>query len=190
MTFKCSNPRLGVVDVSTVTSIAPGLANLPSVVLEPQLGEVVTGWDANLGGAEFMYLKAAGAITAGNVCELAFSLASGFLTITATPWTGTAISGKPLAVAQSTMTTGQYGWFQVEGAAITTVNGTVTPGNPVYWQANGTVSNTGVASKQMVNAVAASAASVTIGQGSTAVVLTASQALIFLERPFAQGAIT
>lgn len=129
-------------------------------------------------------------IGAGQVCELAYTLTSGTLVITATPWTGTTVQGKPLGVAVNNMASAQASWFQVEGPAITVCNGTMTSGSPVYWQANGTVSNTGVASKQMVNATAASAAAVTINSGSSAVVLPAFQALVFLNRPFAQGAIT
>jgi hypothetical protein len=192
MAYIGNSGRIGQVDLTTVATTlgTPGTSQLPSSPLEPQLGEIAGGWDPNLGGGEFMYVKAAGAITAGNVVELAYSLASGYLTITATPWTGTAISGKPLGVAMATMAAGNFAWIQVEGAAVTTTNGAITVGNPVYWQANGTVSNTGVVSKQMVNAVAASLISSTIGQGNSAVVLSATQALVFLQRPFAQGAIT
>ena len=63
-------------------------------------------------------------------------------------------------------------------------------GNPVYWQAAGVVSPTPVVSKQMVNAQFATAVSQTVGQGTTAVVLSATQAVVYLNRPFAQGAIT
>lgn len=276
MAYVASNPRLGIVDLSSVVVPpnpgVPGISALPAVTLEPQLGEVVTGWDPNLGGGEFAYFKVAATVVAaqtissitisgttatvttgsahgltlgsnsvtitgaapsgynvtnatvvtvpssttftysiptntptisatsvgaytvglgaGAVCELAYSLAAGYLTITATPWTGTTVQGKPLSVALNNMGAGTYGWFQIEGATITVVNGTITVGNPVYWQSNGTLSNTGVASKQMVNATAASLVSSVIGQGNAAVTLPAYQALVFVDRPFAQGAIT
>lgn len=293
MAFIASNARLGLVDLSTVTNLigTPFTAGnvLPSVTLEPQLGETCTGWDANLGGGEFAYFKCAGTVVAsqtissitisaqtttgnittatatvttasahgltlgansvtitgavpngyngtyqvvtvpttttftytisynnsqnlstniiptisattvgtyvagigaGAVCELAYSLANGYLTITATPWTGTTIQGKPLYVALNNMAPNYYGWFQYEGAAIAVVNGTITVNGPLYWQANGTVSNTAVASKQFVSATAASLVSSVIGQGSTAVTLPAYQAVVFVNSPTSQDAIT
>jgi hypothetical protein len=93
-------------------------------------------------------------------------------------------------VALNNMGPSYYGWFQVEGAAVVVTSGTITVGNALYWQANGTVSNTGVASKQIVGATAASLISSVIGQGSSAVTLTAIQAIAFLDRPTSQPAIT
>lgn len=273
MAFIASNARLGLVDLSIVSNTlgTPGISQLPSVTLEPQLGETCTGWDPNLGGGEFAYFKCAATVVAaqtissitisgttatvttgsahglilgansvnlagvvptgynglyqlvtvpttttftitiptgtptvsattvgtyvagigaGAVCELAYSLSAGYLTITATPWTGTTVQGKPLYVSLNNMLPGYFGWFQYEGAAITVVNGTITVGNPVFWQANGTLSNTAVASKQMVAATAASLVSSTIGQGSAAFALPAYQALVFMNSPSSQDAIT
>ena len=282
MAFIASNARLGLVDLSTVTNTigTPFSAGsqLPSVTLEPQLGETCTGWDPNLGGGEFSYFKVAATVVAsqtissitisgntatvttasahglvlgansvtitgavptgyngtfqlqtvgstttftytipnppstggpavptvsattvgtyvagigaGAVCELAYALSGGYLTITATPWTGTTIQGKPLYVALNNMAPGYYGWFQYEGAAITVVNGTITVNGPVYWQSNGTVSNTAVASKQMVSATAATLVSSVIGQGNAAVTLPAYQAVVFMNSPSSQDAIT
>lgn len=126
----------------------------------------------------------------GQVCELAYTLTAGTMVTTATLWAGTTVQGKPLGVAVNNMFPGQASWLQVQGHAITVSNGTITSGSPVYWQAAGTVSNTGVASKQMVNATASAAAASVINSGNAAVTLSAVQALVFLNRPFAQGAIT
>lgn len=271
MTYRLSTNRLGIVSITDVALAAglgqPGISQLPSVTTEPQFGEVVTGWDPNLGSGEFLYARCAttvvaaqtissitvsagtatlttgsahglvpgytititgavpiayngtytvlttgstttltftttatasattvGAYTvgigAGQVCELAYTLTSGTLVITATPWTGTTVQGKPLAVAVNNMASAQASWFQVEGPAIAVTNGTIASGNPLYWQANGTLSATGVASKQIVNATAASANAVTINSGTSAVVLPTFQSLVMLNRSFAQGAIT
>lgn len=196
MAYTASTPRLGIVDLTNVVAVAPaigqpGVATLPSVTTEPQFGEIVTGWDANLGAGEFMFVKAAAGITAGDVVELAFTLVSGVMTVTATGWTGTTITGKPLAVALVTLTTGQSGWVQVQGNAITKTTGSPVSGNPVYYgAATATVRPTANAGAQMLNAVYSTAPSVVIGQGSSAVTLTSTQAVVFLDRPFSQGAIT
>ena len=191
MAYVASTTRIGIVDLASVavTLGTPGNSQLPSVTLEPQLGEIATGWDPNLGGGEFMYLKAAGTIAQYTVCELSYSLAAGYLTITATPWAGTALSGKPLCVALNAMTVNQYSWFQIQGSAIAVTNGTDAVG-PVYFQASGVVSSAAVISKQIINATIAVTHGAVIGQGSTAITLSGTQAILFINRPCAQGAIT
>lgn len=275
MAFIASTTRIGIVnltDVALANSLGqPGNSLLPSVTTEPQFAEVVTGYDDNLGGGEFMYARAAATIVAaqtissitisgttatlttgsahglvvgqviqisgavplgyngvvqiltvgttttmtftiatntptvsattvgtyvagigaGMVCELGYVLAAtGVLSVTTTPWTGTANSGKPIGVAVTNLFPGQSGWLQIEGATITVTNGTVTANAPLYWQSNGTVSSTLVASKQLVSATAATAGGVTIGSGSAAVVLPAFMAVVFLQRPSAQDQLT
>ena len=121
-----------------------------------------------------------------------------------TAWAGTANTGKSLAVALVALAVGQFGWFQVEGVAVATVQGTPAAGNPVYWQAAGVVSPTLVASKQMLNAAFGTAVSAVIGSGASSLIayspstnpgqsagtLSATQALVVMNRPFAQGQIT
>ena len=80
--------------------------------------------------------------------------------------------------------------MQVQGNAVVNVSGTPAVDGKVFWQANGVVSTTAVASKQVLGAKFASAAGVTIGQGSNAVVLPSTQAVVTLQRPSSQGAIT
>lgn len=271
MTFVLTTPRAGIVDLTSVALAnslgQPGIAQLPSVTTEPQFGEIVDGWDPNLGGGEFIYARCAttvvaaqtissitvsagtatlttgsahglvpgsvivisGAVPAayngtlmvltvpssttltfattatasattvgtyivsigaGQVCELAYTLTNGTMVITATPWAGTANTAKPLGFALVNIAPGQAGWFQISGITVAVVQGTVTNGSAIYWQANGTVSNTVVAGKQVQSATAASAAGVTINSGSSAIVLNSIQALIFTNRPSAQDAIT
>lgn len=153
-------------------------------------GVELRGRDFNLGGATFVFAKAAAGVTATQMCELTQSVTSGRYDVAAQPWAGAVNTGKPLAVAMTTLTAGQWGWFQVQGLAIVTCSGAPVAGNPAYWQASGTVSPTAVASKAVVNAQFASAPAVTIGSGSTAVTLGAGQALLLLNRPCAQGPIT
>jgi len=193
MAFVALNDILGEVDLSIVDTAGPGFQNLISGTGSGRMNfytQIVAGYDPNLGGGEFMYLRYSGTIAAGTVCEVTPSITSGQIIQNATAWAGTAITGRPLAIAVSAGTVGQFGWFQVQGNAITTVQGAPAAGNPTYWQAAGVVSPTVVISKQMVNANFATAVSQTIGQGSTAVVLTSTQAIVTINRPFAQGAIT
>lgn len=185
MTFKCSNPRLGVVDISTTTTIAPGTGNLPSVVLEPQLGEVVTGWDPYLGGGEFIYLKGVASTAVGDVVSY-----NGYTGAT-TRWAGTANSGAPLAVAMAANTSSSsYGWYQIGGNAVINCGGTVAAGDIVNFNATATVKSAAVAGKQVLNAVAASANGASYGSGASAVTLASTQAIYTIQRPFCQGAIT
>lgn len=193
MAFVAINQILGEVDLSIVDLAGPGYLNLTAGTGSGRQNfylQTVCGYDPNLGGGEFQYMRFSGTIAAGTVCEVTPSISGGILIDNATAWAGTAVSGRPLATAVSAGTVGQFGWFQTQGNAITTVQGTPAAGNPVYWQAAGVVSPTGVASKQMVNAVFATAVSQTIGQGSAAVTLTSTQAIVQMNRSFAQGAIT
>ena len=193
MAFVALNDILGEVDLSIVDTAGPGFQNLVTGTGSGRMNfysQVVPGYDPNLGGGEFMYLRYSGTIALGTVCEVTPSLTSGVIIQNATAWAGTAITGRPLAVAVSSGTVGQFGWFQVQGNAITTVQGAPAAGNPAYWQAAGVVSPTVVISKQMVNANFATAVSQTIGSGSGATVLSATQAIVTINRPFAQGAIT
>lgn len=193
MAFVAVNQLFGEVDLSVIDTAGPGYQNLVAGTGSGRMNfylQTVEGYDPNLGGGEFQYMRFSGTIAAGTVCEVTPSISGGILIDNATAWAGTAVSGRPLCVAVSSGTVGQFGWFQVQGNAITTVSGAPAAGNPVYWQAAGVVSPTGVASKQMVNAVFATAVSQTIGQGSAAVALSSTQAIVQINRPFAQGAIT
>ena len=193
MAFVALNDVLGEVDLSIIDTAGPGYQNLVLGTGSGRMNfytQVVPGYDPNLGGGEFMYLRFSGTIAAGTVCEVTPSITSGAIIQNATAWAGTAVSGRPLAIAVSAGTVGQFGWFQVQGNAITTVQGAPAAGNPAYWQAAGVVSPSAVISKQMVNANFATAVSQTIGSGNAAQVLTATQAIVTINRPFAQSAIT
>lgn len=194
MAFVALNDVLGEVDLTAIDTAGPGYQNLVSGTGSGRMNfysQVVAGYDPNLGGGEFMYLQYSGTIVAGTVCEITPSIASGAIILKATAWAGTTITGRPLCVAvAATGANTQFGWFQVGGNAVCTVQGAPAAGNPMYWQAAGVISPTGVAGKQIVNAMAATAVSQTIGQGSSAVALSATQAVVTVNRPFAQGAIT
>jgi len=180
MAFVLQSNVLGVPTTTDVTAIAPGTSNLPGVVLEAQLGEIRQGWDTALGSGEFIYLKGVASLAVGDV--VSFNAYTG----ATTRWAGTANTGVPLAVAVSTPTSSQYGWFQVGGNAIVTCSGTVAAGDAAFFSATAALKTAAVAGKQVLNIVAASANGATVG--TTA--LASTQAVYTLNRPFVQGQIT
>lgn len=206
MAFTLLDVAAGQVDLYNVDTLGPGpLVGLGGV--QPTSrgfanypGTVMRAFDPFLGAGEFMFAKASGTIAYGTVVQLSTSVTNGRTDVTATAWAGTANAGVSLGVALQSATVGQFVWYQVGGLAITTVQGTPAVSNPVYWQAAGVVSPTAVASKQVVNAQFASAAAAVIGvgiaslvvyaPGNTAGTLSATQALVLLNRPAAQAAIT
>jgi hypothetical protein len=193
MTFIKYDPLIGVVDLTAVDTQGPGPLNLVNGTGSGRQSfymEVMHGYDPNLGGGEFVYAQAAGTLTVGMVCQFTPSVSNGQVIEQATAWAGTANSGDVLGVAMAALTVGQWGWFQVEGHAIVNCSGAPVAGNPVYWQAAGVVSPTAVASKQVEGAKFASAPGITLGTGASAVTLSGTQAVLLLNRPSAQGAIT
>ena len=131
--------------------------------------------DGTRGGAEFIYLKGAAGTVAGSLV--------GYDQLNHTTTIGppaAALSGAPLAVAMSANIAGQWGWYQVSGAALVAKDGTaLAAGAPVGL---GTVAGTVgavTAGKQLLGAATLIAA----GAGATS-------ASVLLSRPHAQGAIT
>lgn len=191
MTWVAYDVTMGEVDLSIVDTSGPGPFSIGGTAgRSSQYVMTLRGWDPNLGGGEFIYAAFATTIAAGAACQLSFSLVSGRVVASATPWTGTANAGQAICIAVSAGVSGQYGWFQIQGSAIANVSGTPTANTPVYWQANGVLSGTGVASKQLEAAQFATTNGVTLGTGANAVVLPASQAVVYLQDCSSQGAIT
>lgn len=162
---------------ATIGAPVPGFAD---DVARMPIGTVAQFREPTLGEGAFIYLPGVASLVAGNVCSYQIAYATTGVTATVTRWAGTAGSGSPLCVATAAPTAVQFGWYQLTGAAIVSISGTVAAGNPLYWQAASTVAATLVAGKQMVGAVAASA------QGVPA----ANQAVVTLLYPVAQGNIT
>lgn len=148
-------------------------------------GMIVRGMDLNLGGGEFIYAQAAATIAAGNMCELTSALSAGKLTTRAQTWQAAAALTKNLGVALVAMTVGQYGWFQVQGNAIVTVNGSVVVGERGFWQANGVLSSTGVNGRQALGVHATAVHNAVIG----AAAIGSGFAVYNLQRPFSQGQV-
>ena len=209
MAYVSTDVLAGAPDLYQVDTLGPGplagLATGPTTRgFTNYPGLELPAFDPLLGAGKFVYAKASATIAATAVVELSVSTVTGRYDATMTAWAGTANTGKSLAVALTTLLVGQFGWFQVEGVAVATVQGAPVAGNPVYWQAAGVVSPTLVASKQALNASFGTAVSAVIGLGVASLVayspstnpgqsagtLSATQALVIMNRPFAQGQIT
>jgi hypothetical protein len=193
MSFIAYDTTLGVVKLTDVDTVGPGPVNLVAGTGAGRQSfsfEIMRGYDAALGGGEFVYAQATGTLAAGDVCQFNQTLVSGAIVNGAAKWAGTANSGDVIGVAVAAMTANQWGWFQVSGNAIVTCSGAPVAGNPAYWQAAGVVSPTLVAGKQLLGAKFATAPAVTLGTGSNAVVLSATQAVVLLDRCTAQPNIT
>lgn len=194
MAFILSSPFIGAQAVSLLDTVGPGPSGSPTGVVgafDSIYNQEVQAYDPFLGSGVFIYARYSGTILAGTVCELTDALTAGVVTPSVTAWAGTVITGRLLCVAVATTgAVGQWGWFQVQGNAVTTCSGAPVSNDKVYWQAAGVVSPTPVAGKQMVNAQFATAPAVTIGTGTSATVLGATTAIVHINRPFAQSAIT
>lgn len=126
MTFSFASNTIGDPNVGIYPTIAPGTGNLPSVVLEAQLGEIRTAWDSTLGYAEFIYLK----IPVTTAIPLGSLVTWNAIGGAATPYSAVVLpafssskqTGLPIAVpyvAVASNAAVQYGWFQIQG--LTTV---------------------------------------------------------------------
>ncbi|RQS22414.1 hypothetical protein [Burkholderia sp. Bp8995] len=190
MSFISYDPILGTVKLTDIDPDGPGPLN-PKATRQSFSFEGLRGYDAALGGGEFVYAQAGATLTAGAIVQFNQSQDSqNRMVNAANPWAGTANSGDVLGVGLVAMTSGQWGWFQVGGNAIVNCSGAPVAGNPVFWQASGVVSPTAVAGKQMEGAKFATAPAITLGSGSSAITLSGTQAVVLLNRPSAQGAIT
>lgn len=184
MTYTFASNTLGCPDVTVVTTIAPGVANLPSIVLEAQLGEIRTAWDSTNGFGEFIYLKipASTTIALGTVVQWTAGYAVASLPVLATSKnTGHQVAVAPVAIASSASV--QYGWFQVQGQTpVLKTAVTVSPDSVVYASATaGRIKVLTSAGGQITGMRSSNAATVTS---------TTSTVLCYLNRPSIQGQVT
>ena len=189
MAFAFYDSTIGMVSPTDVDTAGPGPGPNVAGTTFGRMNfylEELKAYDITLGAATLKYMRYSGTIAAGTVCEVTPTIVGGALLQSATAWAGTANTGRTLVVALNAGTVGQFGWFVVQGNAVTTCQGAPVAGNPVYWQAAGIVSPTAVAGKQVLSAVFATAPAVTLGT----TVLSATQAIVTLNRPIAQGQIT
>lgn len=187
MAFTAFDPIVGSVDLTIVDPAGPGLFVIGGAAgrQSAYLSEL-RGYDPGLGAGTFIYAKAGATLAVGDWCSFDYSLSGGVITTTAIKWAGAANTGAPLCVAMTALTSSQWGWFQVQGNCIAASSGTVAKADKVYWQASGIVSSTLVASKQVLNAAAATANNVIINGAA----IGTGFSVFTINRPFAQGQIT
>ena len=155
---------------------APG--NVDTSMLVPA-GTVATFRDAVLGGGEFIYLLGIANTILGSI--VTYQLSDGVsLNGTTALWAGTASTGSPVAVATAAIVASNWGWYQIGGAAIVATSGSVSAGNPLYFQTTGIAQAAAVNGKQILGARASS------GNG----VPTTNQTIVTLDRPHVQGQTT
>lgn len=132
-----------------------------------------------LGEGEFIWLPGGTSVILGSWCT--FSTSDGTANTGATTlWAGTANLPYPLAVATAAIVGSTWGWFQIYGAAICGISGTIVAGNGAAWQASGIVQGSAaVATKNVEGAIALSAHAVPA----------ANQAIYFLSYPSSQTAV-
>lgn len=139
------------------------------------LGTIVRGADPVYGMGEFIYLKGIASTAVGSLVDYDQYLATTALA-PATGGTGS------VAVAMSANVANQYGWYQIDGAAVVKAPNAMVVGAEVWMLAAtpGSVDDAVVAGEQVLNAKV----STTTGTPS------AGLAVIQINRPFHQGGIT
>jgi len=143
------------------------------------LGTIVKAYDPIYGEGEFIYLLGVASTVVGSVVTWGGNT-SGTPNYQTALAPATANLDEPLAVAMSANVAGQYGWYQISGQAVVATNGTLTAGAPVYLAGSGQLTTTQANGKQVLNAQSITAT------GTPA----AGQAVVEIQRPFAQGQIT
>jgi hypothetical protein len=194
MTYVFREPTLGqtpiaatlpapttTVNTSTVAAGTLGSTRGPAGNSTPgRLGCIAKAYDPTYGEGEFIYLLGVASTVVGSVVTYNGNT-SGKPTWQTALAAATANQGAPLAVAMSANVAGQYGWYQISGNAVVATNGTLAAGpGKVYLAGSGQVTSTAAAGEEVVNAVNVTAT----GTPS------AGLAVVEINRPFAQGAIT
>lgn len=123
------------------------------------LGKTSEGADANGYGGTFIYGKAGGNISAGNICVFNADFSAVVCPTTAN-------TGRSIAVALNAMTTGQFGWFQTAGIAIMTASASVAAGTTIGATTAGNVGANG-AGRQVLGAVSVAASTATVVKSCT-----------------------
>ena len=166
MAWVISENRLGLQDIAAT-----------STTQNVEEGTIVRAFDSTYGGGEFVYLKGVDSTVVGSLVTYSPTAH----TTTLTP--NTANLNQPVAVAMSANVSSQWGWYQVNGAAIikkTAVK--VSPNVPVYQSGTtGRVMSTAASGKQLMNARSLNAATVASAT---------STITVLIDRPFLQGAVS
>lgn len=179
MAFTPAENRLGIQPIATSNAVISGLQSGQSQFngQAHPLGTIVKAYDPTYGEGEFIYLLGVANTIVGSAVTWG-GQSSGTPTYQTTLAAATANQGAPVGFAMSANVAGQYGWYQIAGTAVAATNGTLAAGpSKVYLAGSGQVTSTQANGAELVNAINVTAT------GTPA----ANQALIEINRPFAQG---
>jgi hypothetical protein len=208
--FTVVNDVIGQVDLTTVTKVGPGVVNLVGTNRSGFMcytGQIVSAWDPVLGGAEFIYaaIPTSTALTEGYWVMFAAGKdgsANPYLKVAL--WDGGASSGKSLGIVYAPVASDasniQYAWFQISGVAVSKVvaTGTWAADCTVAYSTTGVPQMTPVPTKNVINAQGVTAISQQVGSNTSAWactntnggLLTATQALVYINRPSCQNGVS
>lgn len=163
MAYTIQNPVLGVQPIAVTDTTQ-----------RHSLGTIVRASDPTYGAGEFIYLKGIGSTVVGTLVDYDQYLGTTALA-PATAGIG------PVAVAMSINVANQYGWYQVEGAAVVKAPNAMVVGAEVFMLAAtaGSVDDAAVNGEQILNAKV----STTTATPSTGL------AVIQIAYPFHQGQV-
>lgn len=182
-TWITQDPLLGS-SVPGATADSPVVLSAGTVVGPAQpVGTTRRFYDANgvFGAGIFMYLPGVAALRVGDLITYNLSAGISYTDAVVKRWDGTVQTGLPLAVAMTANTSAtNFSWYQVQGAAVCNITGTVASGDKAYWQLTGTIGSTLAAGKQVVGASAF----------STGVVPITGQAVYTIDFPYVQSQIS
>lgn len=170
MAFTPTTPELGWQPIGSSSTIQ----NHP-------IETIIGGYDSNYGFGEFIYLKGVASTVLGSAVTYGGTATvnsvvqpTGQTTLAAV----TAGQAQPVAFATNANLASNWGWYQIQGTAIAATNGTLAAGpGALYLAGSGQLTSSQANGAQLVNARNLTAT----GTPATA------QALITIQRPFAQG---
>lgn len=149
-----------------------------------RLGSIAKAVDPTYGEGEFIYLLGCASTVVGSVVTWNGNTSGKptYQTALASPSGTLGNKAAPVAIAMSANVANQYGWYQISGQAVVATNGTLAAGPAAVYVSTtaGQLTSAAVAGAQIVNAVNVTAT----GTPS------AGLAVVEIDRPFAQGAIT
>lgn len=168
MTYNPVEPQLGIQPIAVSSSVQ-----------NHAIGKIVRADDPTYGEGEFIYLLGVASTVVGSVVTYNGN-STGKPTGQTTLAPATAHLAQPLAVAMSINLAASYGWYQIAGNAVVATNGTLAAGpGPVGLAGSGQLTSSITAGMEVLNAVNVTAT------GTPA----AGQAVVEINRPFAQGQI-
>lgn len=126
-------------------------------------GTIINAYDSFWGGGEFVYAKASANVRMGGLVTLLPVLTNGKYQLQATEAAVTLNQSRPVAIASSTVDSGEFGWFCIAGICPASAGATVVAGSPLgIFTSAGQVTGTIVTGRGIVNAVGVAASATTV----------------------------